>query len=386
MGTPLSGPGLGLPLPQYLYPTELQNAPYDASTNAINIAPGTALPIPAGTWYVSLGQYLVVQYYNPVHNTWSTVANSAWTGSVQYIKSDGFNYRIANLTGCPIGAAVAALGSAYVQASTTIVQTPGNGTWAPIIGGQVSLSTVANAGAGYGTAPIVLIPAPPPPANNANGVGGMPAAGYATIQNGTVSGFTLTSPGAGYPSAPVVTVLPNPTDPNLSTGITAASIVLALGTSGVLAGAFCTNPGAPLANPANITLTIAGAGIGASLTAKVLQTVSTASITGAGTGYGTTSALMTVYGGVSPLGSIVNGDSLGLSWRTRNGNIGFSITNAGTIGTQLGQIFDGGLFISTPNFVIAIQPQTATTVAIVQATVALTMGNRNDIAVLQPAP
>ena len=40
MNAPLSGPGLGLPLPANLYPSELNNAPYDFATNKVCLAPG----------------------------------------------------------------------------------------------------------------------------------------------------------------------------------------------------------------------------------------------------------------------------------------------------------------------------------------------------------
>ena len=49
---------------------------------------------------------------------------------------------------------------------------------------------------------------------------------------------------------------------------------------------------------------------------------------------------------------------------------------------------DGGLFLtnSAPGFVLQTTPITATTVAVVGATIALTMGSRHDIVTLQPAP
>lgn len=388
----LSGPGLGLPLPQALYPTQLLNAPVDASTNRLALAPGDAIPIPAGDWIVQLGCYCVLQYLDPVTNTWIMGPAAAWNGSVQFVKSDGFTVRVANLTGCPINAVVAVPGSGYVQASTTITAVPGNSTWAPIVGGALAVvgGTLVSNGAGYGVAPMVIIPAPPPASSNPNGVGGIQASAYATIASGTVSGISFTNPGAGYPSAPIATIVPNPTDPNLSIGITNATVAFSLTASGALTGALCTNSGAPLANPNLFTLVIAGAGTGASLSGNVLQTVTAASVSGAGSGYGTVAALLSTVGGVPAVGSIsANPDSLGLSFRPRPAQIGLSVTGAGgTIGTQLGTIYDGGLFLtaSAPAFNISGQPLTATTVAIVGATVALTMGSRPDIAILQPAP
>lgn len=391
----IAGPSLGLPLPQNLYPSELNGAPYDTPTNRISLAPGDTLPIPAGEWFINTGMYCVLQFLDPVTNTWSMGPNAAWMGGHQFVVSDGFNVRVANLLGCPISATVAAYGSGYVQASTTVTAVGATAgavsTWLPIVGGQLSAS-ITSVGAGYGVAPEVFIPAPPPAANNANGVGGIPASGYCTITSGTLNnstGFSFTNPGAGYPNGFTVSVLPSPTDPNISTGITMATIVFSTAGSGSITGALCTNPGAPLSNPNQITLSIGGAGSNGSLTANVLQTVTAASVSGAGTGYGTVSALLSTVGGVPSAGSISNGpDALGLAWRPRPAQVGLTITAAGTLGTQVGTIYDGGLFLTSavPNYLITSQPITATTQAYVGATVALTMGSRPDIVTLQPAP
>ena len=66
----LSGPGIGLPIPQKLYPSQLANAPQDPSSNRLGLAPGETFMIPAGNWYVDVGSYLVLQYLDPVNNTW----------------------------------------------------------------------------------------------------------------------------------------------------------------------------------------------------------------------------------------------------------------------------------------------------------------------------
>ena len=393
MSQKIAGPGLGLPLPQNLYPSQLNNAPPDTPSNKVALAPGDTLPVPAGDWLINLGQYCVVQFLDPITNVWTMGPNAAWQGGHKFVVSDGFNVRVANLTGCPVAAVVESYGTAgtYLQATTTIVATPGNSTWLPIVGGQFGAATIVSNGAGYGVAPEIFIPPPPPASNNANGVGGIPATAWANIASGTVNGVTFTNPGAGYPSGVTVVLVPSPTDPNLSTGITAATVAFTLTGSGSLTGALCTNPGAPLSNPNQITLTVAGAGTGASLSAMVLQTVTAASVSGAGSGYGTISALLTTVGGVPAAGSISNNaDGLGLAWLPRPAQIGLAVTAAagGTLGTQLGTIYDGGLFLtnSAPAFVLSTSPITATTVAVVGATIALTMGSRKDVVTLQPAP
>ena len=44
----LSGPGVGLPFPQSLYPSELGNAPQDTPGNKLTLAPGDTYVVPAG--------------------------------------------------------------------------------------------------------------------------------------------------------------------------------------------------------------------------------------------------------------------------------------------------------------------------------------------------
>jgi hypothetical protein len=387
----IAGPGLSLPYPQNLYPSELYGAPADAATNKITLAPGDTLPIPAGDWFVNLSQYLVMQFLDPITNTWSIGPNAAWNGGHQFVISDGFNVRVANLLGCPISATVTAPGNgSYVQATTTIAATGGTSTWVPIIGGAFGAS-ILGYGAGYGVAPEVFIPAPPPASNNVNGVGGVPATAWANIASGTVNGITFTNPGAGYPSGVTVVLVPSATDPNLSTGITNATVWFSLVNAGSITGVLCTNPGAALATVANITLTVAGAGANGTVTANVLQTVTAASVSGYGAGYGTTAVLLTTVGGVPSAGSIgQNPDGLGLAWRPRPAQIGLAPTGAtGCLAAQVGTIYDGGLFLGStaPSFVLSTVPVTAgSLVSVTGATIALTMGSRADIVTLQPAP
>lgn len=385
----INGPGNGLPYPQGLYPSELYNSPPDAPTNRIALAPGDTLPIPAGDWFINLGQYNVLQFLDPVTGLWSLGPNAAWNGGHQFVVSDGFNVRVANLTGCPINSSITAYGSGYAQATTVITPTPGNSTWLPIVGGQLTVGSFLARGAGYGVAPEVFIPAPPPSSTNSNGVGGIPASAYAVIANGTVSTISFTNPGAGYPSAVTCVLIPSPTDPNLSAGVTNATVLFSVTGSGSLTGAVCTNNGAPLANPNQFTLTVTGAGTGATVVGNVLQTVTNATVSTVGAGYGTTAALLTTVGGVPATGTIANNsDGLGLAWRPRPAQIGFSVAGAtGSLGLQNGSIYDGGLFLTNtaPGFVIATQPLAGLS-SVTVATIALSMGSRADNVTIQPAP
>lgn len=388
----LSGPGIGLPLPQNLYPSYLQNAPFDTPTNKITLAPGDAIPVPAGDWFIDAGSYCVIQFLDPVSNTWRSTPSSAWNGGFQFIKSDGFTVRIANLTGCVFNVVPTAYGSAYVQASTTAtIVGPANVSVAPLVGGQLTLvgSTLTNNGAGYGMAPLVFIPAPPPPSNNSNGVGGIQATAYAVIASGTVSGITFTNPGAGYPSAPIPVIVPNPADPNINIGITQAVAAFSLVGSGSITGALVTNNGSPLPDNslANVSVVLAGAGSSGSLVANMLQTVKAGSVVGTGLGYGTLGALLTSTGGGGSTGTVTNGpEMLGLFFRPRPAQVNLAVTGGGTIAAQVGTIIDGGLFLSAPNPVLAINPLPAANVTVSGATISFIMGSRQDIVTLQPAP
>lgn len=396
MALPLSGPGVGLPLPQNLYPTSLQNAPQDLSTNRYSLNAGDELPIPAGDWYIDLGMYLTLEFMDPVTSVWMPGVAAGWTGGVNFVKSDGFNVRVANRLGCPISAVVSNAGSSYVQASTTISVTGGGGsTWLPIVGGGVTVSAAtivtAQAGAGYGVPPIIIFPAPPPASNNANGVGGIPASGYVGIASGTIAGFTFNNVGAGYTGTTFNVVgLPNPTDPNLATGITLGTIGMTVGFSGSIMAALCTNSGSAISNPANITLTVTGAGTNATVTPILPQTVITASIVGGST-IGELSgslALITSVGGYPNKGTLQNNPPfLFLEGRPRPAQIAATVGGVGTIAAQVATIYDGGYFYAAPVPVLVGAPIIASTGTVIgSSTVLFTMGSVPDIVKIQPAP
>jgi hypothetical protein len=382
----LQGPGVGLPIAQNLYPSLLNNAPIDPSSNQIGLSPGESMTIPAGDWYITLGMYLVLEFLDPVTNTWYIASGSAYERGMSFVASDGFTCRIANLTGCIVSASVINGGTGYVQATTTItaigafqsgVALP---TFLPIVGGALNVSggTLQANGAGYGIAPIVAIPPPPPAQSNANGVGGIQAAAIAIIASGTVSSISMINQGAGYPTAPIGVIIPSPFDPNLSTGITNATVAFTLASAGIIMGALVTNNGGPLVNGslASVTLSVGGAGTSGSLTANVLQTVVSGTVSGNGTGFGTAVQIST-YGGV-PVAGIGNTPiNEGIAFLPRQANISAPSITAGAVAA----IYDGGLFEASPTFLAV-----GTLGASVAPTLAMIMGSRYDIAVIQPTP
>ena len=137
----ISGPGVGLQLPQNLYPSELYNAPYDLSTNYVALNAGDALPIPSGRYMVDVGSYAILQFLDPVTGIWRQ-ESPARTGP-QVVYGDGFTRRVANLTGCPV-AAVVANGVVYVGSADANVYAlnaaTGNRLWSYATGDAVFAS------------------------------------------------------------------------------------------------------------------------------------------------------------------------------------------------------------------------------------------------------
>src|SRR5216683_4309003 len=100
----LTGPGVGLPYPQALYPTGLINADAIPGNNLITVAPGQALTIPRGSWMVSVDGYAGIEWLDPVTKTWRIISSARQMNL--RVMSNGDDYRVANRTSCPVGAVV----------------------------------------------------------------------------------------------------------------------------------------------------------------------------------------------------------------------------------------------------------------------------------------
>lgn len=376
MAQNISGPGLGLPFPGPVYPANLLNAPTNPATNVFNLAAGQALPLPANEFMViSKRGYAVLQWLDPVTTTWRTF-QALGAGVARKVKSDGFAYRVANLTGCPTAAVVTNGGTAgYAQATTTVTPSTGNSQWQPVIGGQLSLTpTIVTVGSGYGMPPLVLCPFPPPP--------GIPASFTATISGGQLSAITTVNQGAGYPAAPALTILPNPFDPNfLAGGIVNATATVALvaasgsATAGKLTGLLCLNPGVSLA--AAPTLTVTGAGNSATATAVMLWTATGITITTAGANYAANNEITSVGGITAATPAWTNPEIEMTDWVPRKASMLASL--AGGAITGVTTIYDGGLFTGTPNALVLTNSAPTTF-----ASVAFTLGGASDTILLQP--
>ena len=182
-------------------------------SGAITLHSGQAYIPPSGQYIVTLGPYSGLQWFDSLTQTWRTVQTPA-NSDLAYVTSDGYNFRVVNLTGTMVAAYLTNGGSSYPNgiypaATTTTAQTnyviatvsaAGAqsslvGTLAKcnvIVGGAVSTTvTVTAAGSGFTRAPTLVFS--PPPA------GGVPASGYVSaLSAGGIGTVVITNQGAGY--------------------------------------------------------------------------------------------------------------------------------------------------------------------------------------------
>jgi hypothetical protein len=380
MSQGLGGPGQLLPPPSFPYPVTIVNAPVVPNTNKNTLAAGQALPIPpspVGGWVATPAAYGFVQYFDPVTLIWTGFNTSR--GYPQRYASDGFNFRIANVTGCPVAAIVTAGGTAnsYFQSNTSIAPSVGSSVWQAIVGGAVSTTITstfnsATAGIGYGIPPIAFIPSPPPP--------GVPATAVAVLTASTtsVASLTVTNQGAGYPTVPTVLFLPDPFDPNYLNGTytTAAVATLQLTGAGRLTAALCTNNG--WATGATMpSLTVSGSGASATATVVPCWTIASTSVAAAGGGYSVGGAGFVTAGGQAagtPAWTNPASELTGAIPRQAQAAVVFAGTTLSSI-----TLIDSGLFFGTPTTFLA-GGFIATTVS----SIVPTMGSANETIVMQP--
>lgn len=294
----INGPGNNLPAPRQLYPNfpAISSAiGYSVGQNYFSLPAGGTCLIPAGDYWCYTGKYCTLQVLDPSTLLWRNYIGTQFAGG-PVIRSDGVNFRMANLTGCPIGAAITNAGSAYTS-SPTVTASAGSSTWAAVIGGAVNTTvTITTAGSGYTVPPILEV------------LGGpstqfVPATMHAAISAGAVSAVTVDNQGAGYATAPTINVIPHPLDPNIA-NIVPAVLTATLTGSGTVTAVLCTFNGNPLANQAATpTLTFSGGGgSSAAATVNVCWTVISGTAS-SGTGYPNTS-LATSTPGIATAGTV----------------------------------------------------------------------------------
>ena len=116
MATPrLGGAGVNLPtFPGLAVQTSGANAgQIKGITNTIALGPGETFTVPPGTWRIKTGPYTFVQWLDPVTNSWKVRPTAK--DSDDYLESDGVNFRLANTTGCVVGAVITTGGLTYTN-------------------------------------------------------------------------------------------------------------------------------------------------------------------------------------------------------------------------------------------------------------------------------
>jgi len=201
-----------------------------------------------GQYMLLLGQLTTLQYYDPILQYWRNV--NVLPNSTFFASSDGANYRLANTTGCAVGAIITNAGSAYTNgfygfnqqlaaitiqngattlgnATLTVTPSAGGSLWNAIVGGAVNTtisfsgtvfqagafggtgtSLTASAGSAY-TKPPLIVFAPPP--NQGQQPYILPTA-TCTISGGAINAVTVVNQGAGLLGLPQITVVPQPGD------------------------------------------------------------------------------------------------------------------------------------------------------------------------------
>lgn len=219
-------------------------------TNVVALKAGQVQILsPAGWYAVEPGIYTAFQQYDPITTTWRTIGGSGNQAGVEYVYSDGVNYRLANQNGCVVGAVITNVGSGYTS-TPTVTAAAGGAIFKAVIGGAVGQTvTVTNAGTNYTYPPTVQISAPPP--------GGVQATGYCTLSGSTVSTVTLVDQGAGYSSAPTITFVNDPREGlnGTTVGYSAAAVATLTG-SGTITAILCLDHGTPIAFTAGSATTI----------------------------------------------------------------------------------------------------------------------------------
>lgn len=294
--------------------------------NYVSLAAGETFTFPPGTFNVAAGPYTFIETLDPILGIFRPVNGLAGVaGSIQ-IESDGTNYRLANMTGCAVAARVTTVGSGYTSAPVVTTSGTSAATWKAIVGGAISQTVTVTTAGVYAYAPTLIIP--PPPA------GGVPASAIATISAGVINAVTVINQGAGYVTAPPIIIVPDARDTASAGG---GVLTTTLTGSGTITAVVRQNHG--IAVTAVPTLTFTGGG-GSSAAASVLLCATSTGITFSGPSHGGNGSLVLIPGsGVPPSAGAVINPAIDTGWYLPRMGYGASQTGALTAAT----IIDGGL-------------------------------------------
>ena len=352
----------------------LLKAPYlssPLSTSIVELFGGATwlLGPEAGFYLVALSHSHCIQLRDPISGLWRAVGTpSGGAGGAggdaipMNIYSDGVNYRIANQTGCPVGALLTTAGSGYTSAPT-VTDSASAATWRAIVGGAVNTTvTITNGGAAYSYPPIVVFSPPP--------TGGLPATGYATLTSGAVSSITVQNQGAGYVSPPTITFLNDPREiisPTLSNGYGAAATAALTGAGTVTAVVVVDHGQTVLTSLPTLTFT-GGGGSSAAATVIMNWTITAFAAGTAGVGLTGTAAMITALDAFpTTTAAYANNKYQSGLVGTRTAQIKAPVTGGGITATGA-VIYDGGVYTSVPTPLVIPSASIVTTAPVVTFT------------------
>lgn len=366
----VGGPGIGLNL-------------LNQTSNLITLQAGEIFTLPSGEFIIAPGPYTSLQWLDPVSGRWIT-SNAENSIQPQSVDSDGTNFRLANLTGCPVGANITAAGNGTsltngigsAATGLTITVSSGASTWVPVVGGAVNPTvTITAGGSGYLYPPNIEFSPPPS--------GGVQASGYTLLNGATVSSVVVVNQGAGYTSAPSITVINDARD---TVGVGAQFTVNStlIGNT-QLTALYPSNPGTALTAVPTLTFSPTSA---ITATAVMNFTVTGLSGVGAQTGFGSAAASILCIGvgaNVTPNASRITAGIAGPIMDvglTQERPAFLLVTGNSNALTTTASVIDGGVgFQTVPTaFIVPAGASTNTTAGVATFTV----GGTTDTSFVQP--
>ena len=189
----------------------LPNALPQEGGGIITLASGGVFYIPSGEYLLQTGSATCMEWWDPIGNVWRQGIGVSCAPT--FIMTDGYNFRLRNLTGTITAQAVTGAGSggtngignaatgAAVGIAASNTAGGANATAYPIVGGTVPAPTVTQAGSGFTEPPLVVIDPPPS--------GGIQATAVAALTaGGGIASVTIVTAGAGYAAVPNFYLIP----------------------------------------------------------------------------------------------------------------------------------------------------------------------------------
>ena len=347
------------------------------TSNIVSLNQSQAYLVPSGWFGVKPGKYTTLQLFDPITLMWRSVGGGPIDGMIEYGQSDGVNWRLANQTGCAVGALITNAGSGYTSAPL-VTPSAGGSIWRAIIGGAVNTTVViTNGGTNYTYPPIVLFTAPP--------AGGIQATGHAVLTGSVVSSIVVDDQGAGYVSAPTIAISNDPREgaavalPAVATtvGYNAAATCTLTG-AGTITGLVCVDHGTG-AQSSIVTLAFSGGG-GASgaATAIMCWTFNSFTVTNGGTPLSGAFAQITGLDNFpATAAAYTNPTTQANLVKIRAANIRGTITaNALVVTSQT--VFDAGIYTSVPTYIVTPTASAVTTAPIIVPV----MGGQQDVSMI----